>query len=52
MKGMCSRLYYFNYALSYSEITMLMNEGPSTEIADAQGGVMSQYLQDSWWTSQ
>uniref|UniRef100_A0A6C0DGA4 LamG-like jellyroll fold domain-containing protein n=1 Tax=viral metagenome TaxID=1070528 RepID=A0A6C0DGA4_9ZZZZ len=52
MKGMLSRLYYFNYALSYSEITMLMNEGPSTEIAGAQGGVMPQYLQDSWWTSQ
>ena len=51
MKGMVSRLYYFNYALSYTEITTLMNEGPSTVLASLQNGGTAPYLQDQWWTS-
>jgi len=49
--GMLSRLYYFNYALSYSEITSLMNEGPSSTIDGTQGGMPAPYLRDNWWTA-
>jgi len=49
--GMLSKLYYFNYALSYSEITSLMNEGPSTTIDGTQGGMPAPYLRDNWWTA-
>jgi len=49
--GMLSRLYYFNYALSYSEITALMNEGPSSTIDGTQGGMPAPYLRDNWWTA-
>lgn len=51
MKGMASRLYYFNYALSYTEITTLMNEGPSSTLASVVNGGTAPYLQDQWWTS-
>jgi len=51
MKGMVSRLYYFNYALSYTEITTLMNEGPSSTLASLQNGGMAPYLEDQWWTT-
>jgi Concanavalin A-like lectin/glucanases superfamily len=51
MKGMLSRLYYFNYALSYSEINSLMNQGPSTTIANAEQGMTTPYLRDDWWTA-
>lgn len=51
MSGMLSRLYYFNYALSYSEINSLMNQGPSTTIASAQNGMTTPYLRDDWWTA-
>jgi hypothetical protein len=51
MAGMLSRLYYFNYALSYSEINSLMNMGPSTTIANAQQGMTTPYLRDDWWTA-
>lgn len=50
MKGMVSRLIYFNYALSYSEINHMMNEGPSKKYAGSEQGMPAQYLQDSWWT--
>jgi hypothetical protein len=50
MKGMASRIYYFNYALSYTEITTLMNEGPSSVLASLQNGGTAPYLQDQWWT--
>ena len=51
MKGMASRLYYFNYALSYTEITTLLNEGPSSTLASLQNGGTAPYLQDQWWTT-
>ena len=51
MKGMLSRLLYFNYALSYTEINALMNQGPSKQIASAQGGMPPPYLEDTWWTT-
>jgi len=51
MAGMLSRLYYFNYALCYSEINSLMNEGPSTTIANAAQGLTNPYLRDDWWTA-
>lgn len=50
MKGLFSRLIYFNYALSYSEITTMMNQGPSKKIASAAAGMPSPYLDDTWWT--
>jgi len=49
--GMLSRLFYFNYALSYSEITSLMNQGPSSTIDGTQGGMPAPYLKDNWWTA-
>jgi hypothetical protein len=51
MKGYLSRLIYFNYALSYSEIQQLLSQGPSpsmdSEIMDSSA---SPYLDDTWWT--
>jgi len=51
MAGMLSRLNYFNYALSYSEITALMNQGPSTTLDGTQNGMPAPYLKDNWWTA-
>jgi len=51
MKGLLSRLVYFNYALSYTEINSLFNEGPSKTLASATQDPMGPYLQDSWWTT-
>lgn len=51
-KGMLSRLLYFNYALSYSEISTLMNEGPSTTMDDSTISEVPPYLADNWWTNQ
>ena len=50
-KGMVSRVYYYNYALSYSEIQTLMNMGPSPKIVGANSAVMTTYLADTWWTN-
>jgi hypothetical protein len=50
MKGMMSRLIYFNYALSYTEINALMNEGPSTKM-DSAAMDKPPYLGDDWWTT-
>jgi hypothetical protein len=49
--GMVSSVYYFSYALSYSEIQSLMNAGPSPVIAPSNQGDMSQYLADTWWAT-
>lgn len=49
--GMLSRLYYFNYALSYSEITSLMNMGASSTVDGTQSGMPPPYLRDNWWTT-
>ena len=53
-KGQISRVYYFSYALSYSEIQTLMKMGPSLNMVGTSGGssgLQSQYLADTWWTS-
>jgi hypothetical protein len=51
LKGMLSKLTYFSYALSYAEIQVLMNEGPSSKM---DSSLMTQnvppYLDDSWWS--
>jgi len=51
MKGMLSRLYYFSYALSYVEITSLMNQGPSSQVATGGAAIRPPYLDDTWWTT-
>ena len=53
VKGQISRVYYFSYALSYSEIQTLMKMGPSSTLigANSSNGLDSQYLADTWWTS-
>jgi hypothetical protein len=51
MKGMVSRLSYYNYALSYSEINSIMNMGPSTKMdSDDMNSLKPPYLDDAWWT--
>jgi hypothetical protein len=50
MKGMMSRLTYFNYALTYGEIQQLMNEGPSTEMDESITRDVPPYLADTWWS--
>jgi len=51
LKGMMSRLIYFSYALSYSEIQTLMNEGPSKTMDSNQFGEIPPYLADNWWSA-
>jgi hypothetical protein len=47
--GFISNLYYFSYAMSYSEIQAMLNLGPSSEFD--QGSMdKPPYLIDSWWT--
>jgi hypothetical protein len=47
--GYISNLYYFSYALSYSEIQSSLNIGPSSQFD--QGSMdKPPYLIDSWWT--
>jgi hypothetical protein len=48
--GMISRVYYFSYALTYTEIQSLMNMGPSTAI-DSPDMSVSPYLSDTWWAN-
>jgi hypothetical protein len=48
-KGMLSRLNYFSYALCYAEIQKLMNEGPSSQMADSALSDVPPYLADTWW---
>lgn len=51
MKGMVSRLSYYNYALSYSEISSVMSAGPSTKMdSDDINSSKPPYLDDAWWT--
>jgi hypothetical protein len=49
MKGMLSRLNYFNYAVCYAEIQKLMNEGPSSEMDSGIMNNVPPYLDDTWW---
>lgn len=49
-QGMLSRLRYFNYALSYTEISGLLREGPSKKV-ETQSEEQPPYLIDTWWTN-
>ena len=49
-KGMVSRVYYFSYALTYTEIQYLMNMAPST-VMDGVDMSISPYLSDTWWAN-
>jgi hypothetical protein len=49
-QGYISNLYYFSYAMTYSEIQSMMNLGPSEEF-DSENMDRPPYLIDSWWTS-
>jgi len=51
MKGMLSRLTYFSYAICYSEIQTLMNEGPSSTMDSSVMSEIPPYLADNWWAS-
>ena len=51
MSGSISRLNYFRYALGFSEIQALMNEGPSSKVEKAGNNRITPYLQDTWWTT-
>jgi hypothetical protein len=48
--GMVSRVYYFSYALSYTEIQKLMNMGPSSVMSGPDMS-MTPYLSDTWWVN-
>jgi len=49
-KGLASRVFYFAYALTYTEIQNLISMGPSPVM---EGVTMSitPYLTDQWWTT-
>jgi hypothetical protein len=50
-KGLVSRVFYYRYALTYSEIQRLMNMGPSSKVVGSDASVMTPYLSDTWWTT-
>jgi hypothetical protein len=50
MKGMISRVYYFSYALTYTEIQYLINMQPST-VMDGPDMSLTPYLSDTWWAN-
>uniref|UniRef100_A0A6C0AMP7 Lectin/glucanase superfamily protein n=1 Tax=viral metagenome TaxID=1070528 RepID=A0A6C0AMP7_9ZZZZ len=50
IKGMISRVFYFGYALTYSEIQALLNMGPSRTI-EGDVNMSTEYLSDTWWTN-
>jgi hypothetical protein len=58
IKGMISRVYYFSYALTYSEIQTLLHMGPSSTISKdpntgnlADTDIDGAYLSDTWWVN-
>jgi len=50
IKGMISKVTYFGYALTYTEIQSMMSSGPSTQM-DSTDLSMTQYLSDTWWAN-
>jgi len=50
MKGMISRLTYFNYALCYAEIQKEMDRGPSSQMDSSNMNDIPPYLADTWWS--
>lgn len=51
MQGMISRMKYFAYALSFSQIDSLYNEGASKTIKSVSYDFKPPYLHDSWWVT-
>ena len=52
IKGMISRVYYFGYALTYTEIQSLFNMGPSSKIDNGSDSMtVGPYLSDTWWVN-
>jgi hypothetical protein len=49
--GYISNMYYFGYAITYSEIQAMMAIGPSPKF-DQTNMDTPPYLIDSWWTNQ
>jgi hypothetical protein len=47
---MASRVTYFGYALTYTEIQSLMNMGPSSNMEGADMS-LTPYLSDTWWAN-
>ena len=50
IKGLISRVYYFGYALTYTEIQYLINMQPST-VMDGPDMSLVPYLSDTWWAN-
>jgi hypothetical protein len=51
MNGMVSRLQYYSYALTYSQIDGLMNQGPSKVIMNKSFSELPPYFHDDWWVT-
>lgn len=49
-EGFLSKMRYFNYALSYSEVESIVKDGPSKD-ACGDTGEQPPYLEDNWWYS-
>ena len=49
-KGLASRVFYFAYALTYTEIQNLINMGPSP-VMEGVNMSITHYLTDQWWTT-
>jgi hypothetical protein len=49
--GSLSNLYYFSYALSYTEIQSVIAEGPSSK-TETRSEDTPPYLADNWWIGQ
>lgn len=54
MKGMVSKLTYYSYALTYSQIDDIYRQGPSKVVINPTqvvSGVIPPYLHDDWWVT-
>jgi hypothetical protein len=51
ISGMVSRLKYYAYALSYSEVDGLYREGPSSTIVNKSFNELPPYFHDDWWVT-
>jgi hypothetical protein len=49
--GYISNVFYYSYAIGYSEIQALLHMGPSSQM-DTMSMVTPPYLIDTWWTQQ
>jgi hypothetical protein len=51
MKGMISKLKYYAYAISFTQIDSLSTEGPSSKIITKAIYQTPPYFHDSWWVT-